>query len=419
MTSQIEALREGANRDADAHQRKMTALRQQVEASAEQIRGSAARLLDQVQSGAVSIREHAERLLKQSQSGASALGDQAEKLLSHAQESAERFNEQAEAILRRSEATAESMKADLTKLRSEVLEDVDRVQEQVLAAKREIGESRQESSDTVRQATHLHRTAQADSQALLKRADDVQEQTVQLMHMPREVVGEARKNALLLKEMSSKIALVIRQLSDASGKAQVSKHEMSEATASADARLADLRKHSEQVGKLVGVIRQLYGAMDQRIDRLRTRLTSADEMARSVPRRNCVAEGGVELGGIARRLDGPDFAAGVSHGECTHAAQGTRHRESSSLGCEADSSTKDPRRGQHTGRFARRGRAEEQEAQRVAAEDARRRSRGRGEQVSRTNGSHPAATADDSIANRRKPDKRATVVGGIGAGARC
>jgi len=284
VTAQIEALRDGAQRDAEAHQRKMATLRQQVEASAEQIRGSAARLLDQVQAGATNIREHAGELLKQAQGGASAMTEQATRLLTQAQESADRFREQAEAILHRSEAAAECVKADLTRLRSEVMEDVDRVKDQVLATKRELGESRQETAEALRQAAQAHRAAQSDSQALLKRADDVQEQTVQLMHMPREIVGEARKNAQLLKDMSAKIALAIRQLSEAHGKAQTSRHEVDEATASADQRLVDLRKHTEQVAKLVAVIRQLYGAMDQRIDRLRDRLTSADEMARSVPR---------------------------------------------------------------------------------------------------------------------------------------
>lgn len=284
VTAQIEALRDGAQRDAEAHQRKMASLRQQVEASAEQIRGSATRLLDQVQAGATNIREHAGELLKQAQGGATAMTDQATRLLAQAQESADRFREQAEAILHRSESAAESVKADLTRLRGEVMDDVDRVKDQVLATKRELGESRQESAEALRQATQAHRAAQADSQALLKRADDVQEQTVQLMHMPREIVGEARKNAQLLKDMSAKIALAIRQLSDAHGKAQSSRHEVDEATASADQRLVDLRKHTEQVAKLVAIIRQLYGAMDQRIDRLRDRLTSADELARSVPR---------------------------------------------------------------------------------------------------------------------------------------
>ncbi len=284
VTAQIEALRDGAQRDADAHQRKMTTLRQQVEASAEQIRGSAARLLDQVQAGAANIREHANELLKQAQGGATAMSDQATRLLAQAQESADRFREQAEAILQRSESAAESVKTDLVRLRGEVMEDVDRVKDQVLATKRELGESRHESTEALRQATQAHRTAQSESQALLKRADDVQEQTVQLMHMPRELVGEARKNAQLLKDMSSKIALIIRQLSDANGKAQTSKLEVAEATASADQRLVDLRKHTEQVAKLVTIIRQLYGAMDNRIDRLRDRLSSADEIAKSVPR---------------------------------------------------------------------------------------------------------------------------------------
>jgi len=284
VTAQIEALREGAQRDAEAHQRKMIALRQQVEASAEQTRGSTARLLDQVQSGAANIREHAGELLKQAQGGAAAMTDQATRLLAQAQESADRFREQAEAILQRSESSAEQVKTELLRLRGEVMDDVDRVKEQVLAAKREIGDSRQESTEAMRQAAQAHRAAQAESQALLKRADDVQEQTAQLMHMPRELVGEARKNALMLKEMSAKIAMAVRQLSEANGKAQSSKHEVNEAAATADARIVDLRKHTEQVGKLIAIIRQLYGAMDQRIDRLRDRLLSADEMARSVPR---------------------------------------------------------------------------------------------------------------------------------------
>ena len=54
---------------------------------------------------------------------------------------------------------------------------------------------------------------------LLARADEVHDETMQLMHMPRELVNEAQKNAASLKEMSGKIAGAIRQLAEANGKA--------------------------------------------------------------------------------------------------------------------------------------------------------------------------------------------------------
>ena len=284
ILAQIEALRDGAQRDAEAHQRKMAALRQQVEAGAEQTRAAAGKLLDQVQAGTASIREHAAELIKQAQTGATNVGDQAARLLSQAQESAERFREQAEAILRRSESTAEVIKGDLSRMRGDVIDEVERMREQISAARREMGEAKAESSEALRQATQAHKSAQADSRTLLARADEVHDETMQLMHMPRELVNEAQKNAASLKEMSGKIAGAIRQLAEANGKAAASKNAVDEATAGADARLGELKRHTEQVGRLVGIIRQLYGAMEGRIERLRDRLTTADELARSVPR---------------------------------------------------------------------------------------------------------------------------------------
>lgn len=265
ITEHIEALRDTAQRDADANHRRMTSLREQVEQGAEQIRQNANKLLDQVQAGTASLREHANEMLAQAQSGSDKIGEQAASLLMQAHTSAERFREQAETLLRRAEAVTEAVRNDVASIRSEILRDTQEVREQISTSKQELVEARGNSAELLRQAA------------------DIKERSEALVNMPRQLVEEATQRTTALSDMSKKVSGVVQQLASASEEAQQNKNMLEQANASANETAELLKRHTARVGQLVGIIRQLYGSMDARIEGLRSRLDQADEVCRAVP----------------------------------------------------------------------------------------------------------------------------------------
>ncbi|MFQ5429938.1 MAG: AAA family ATPase [Phycisphaerae bacterium] len=283
VTEQIETLRQSAHKDAAANHKRLAELRQQVEQSAEQMRQNAGKLLDQVQKGAGALRQHADELLAQAQSGSEKLNESAASMLIQAQTSSERFREQAEDLLHRAEATANEIRSDVQDLRSQVVGEAEQVRQQIVAAKHDIAAGRQESADLINTAAETQRSARAKADELLKRAEAVQAQSEALMSMPKHLVDEAKRQAEALAEMSKKISTVVKQLSTAGTSAEHNKAALEKAGADADQKIDLLRRHTERVGQLVGIIRQLYGTMDARIARLRGRLSKADDLFRAMP----------------------------------------------------------------------------------------------------------------------------------------
>ncbi len=283
ITEQVESLREAAQRDADGNVRRLQALREQVEQGAEQIRQNAGKLLEQVQAGTASLREHANELLAKAQSGSDRIGEQASNLLMQAHKSAEKFREQAEALLRRSEATADAMKNDIQEIRTDILKDSEQVREDLQTAKREISETREESVAFIAQTKEREHELHQRTEALLAEASDIRSRTEELLNVPMQLVEEARDKTAALADMSNKVTRVVKQLSAAGGEAQKNRDDLNAATAAANETVEMLKRHTTRVGQLVGLIRQLYGTMDARIERLRSRLGAADEICRAVP----------------------------------------------------------------------------------------------------------------------------------------
>lgn len=282
-TEHIQSLRDAAQRDADANQRRLTALREQVEQGAEQIRQNANKLLDQVQGGASSLREHANELLARAQTGADKIGEQAASLLMQAHTSADRFREQAETLLRRSEAIAEAVRNDLGAVRGDILRETKEVREQIAGARHELVESRTESRELIDQARNLQAETQQRSEDLLMHAGQIKERSEALLNLPKQIVEEANQRAATLAEMSKKVSGVVQQLANAGEEANRNKNMLEQANASANNTVDLLKRHTARVGQLVGIIRQLYGSMDARIEGLRNRLEQADVLCRGVP----------------------------------------------------------------------------------------------------------------------------------------
>lgn len=284
VAAEVEALREVAQQEADANHERLSALQQQVETSAENIQQNAAKLLDQVQAGTSSLRQHAEQLLAQSQSGAEKLNESAAGMLKQAQTAAEQFRERAEQLLHQAETTAEQVGHDIREFRSQFETESKQAKHQADAIKREMAEARAEAARLKNDTTEASEEAQEKADQLLKRAEAVQKQSEELLAMPKKLVDEAKQQAGALAQMSTKISTVIHQLSDAEKKAREHKENLEGANIAADEKLTLLKQHTKRVGQLVGIIRQLYGAMDARIARLRGRLIKADDLVRSVPK---------------------------------------------------------------------------------------------------------------------------------------
>ena len=283
VTAHVESLRESARKDADADHRRLSSLKEQVERGAEQIRINAGKLLDQVQAGTGAMREHADELLAQAQTGSDRIGQQAAQCLAEAHAASERFRQQAELLLERAEKTGEAVRADVHGLRDEIVRDADRVRSQISGARREITESRSEAAGVLDKATEAHQVAQRRSDDLMRRAEQIGEESRELLRMPREILDEAHRNAESLSAMSGKVSKIVHKLTELTHKAESQTGKMEAAKTSADERLDNLKRQTARVGQLVGIIRQLYGAMDTRVENLRDKLGRADELCRTVP----------------------------------------------------------------------------------------------------------------------------------------
>jgi type II secretory pathway predicted ATPase ExeA len=297
VAEHIESLREAAQRDAEANFRRLAALREQVEQGTEQVRQNANRLLDQVQAGTTSLREHANELLTGAQNGADKIGEQAASLLMQAHASAERFREQAETLLRRSEAITEAVRNDVATIRSEILRETQEVREQIGNAKQDLVEARGESSELLTRAKDLQTETQQKAGEILRQAGEIKESSEALLRTPRQLVEEANQRAAALAEMSKKVSTVVQQLATAGDEAQQKKSMLEQANSSAGETVEVLKRHTARVGQLVGIIRQLYGTMDARVEGMRNRLAQADELCRAVPQQIDSLRAVLETGG--------------------------------------------------------------------------------------------------------------------------
>ena len=284
VAGEIESMREAVQRDADANFHRLGLFREQVESGAEQIRRNAAQLLDQIAGGSEALRKHADELLMRAQAGADKVNDSAGQLLENATAASERFRTQAEELLRRTESTAADIREQITAMRAQVAGETQDIRNQITAARHDLAEARGRVEQIGEKTAAKQQLAESKAVEMLREAQSVREKSEQLLAMPRELVDEARRQAEALSTMSRKITTALHQLGLAEQQAARNKNELDKASSTADQKVDLLKRHTERVGQLVGIIRQLYGTMDARLERLRGRLTQADDLVRDVPR---------------------------------------------------------------------------------------------------------------------------------------
>jgi len=132
--------------------------------------------------------------------------------------------------------------------------------------------------------TKSQAAAQAESEHILHRVKMAGVQVTSLVTSIQDGVQQSGRKAAALVELSQKTSVVIRELGSARTIAVQEQQTLESATTAAEQTLHLLKHHTQRVGQLVGIIRQLYGTMDARVERIRERLDTADEICRTVPR---------------------------------------------------------------------------------------------------------------------------------------
>lgn len=264
--SEIESQREAARIEAQRHQQTLTALVAQAEQTARQTRTAAGQLLADVQEATSRLRAHADDLLQKAQAGADRLGEQSANLLSQSQAAAEQFRTQASELLRRAEASAADIRRQAQTLREEVKNEAAGISADLRTA---VGEAR---------------GTQQRTEELIARADDASRRSQKLLSAPQEILAEATQRSAELKKMSDSLSSAIVRLGQITKQTEQRAAALASAGADADVKSEELARRTTAVTQLVGVLRQLYDAMDARVTQLRVRLEEAGDIARGVPR---------------------------------------------------------------------------------------------------------------------------------------
>jgi type II secretory pathway predicted ATPase ExeA/chromosome segregation ATPase len=280
---QIQTVCSNARKEAEDEFRRLSSLRDEIERKGSQVRHHANELLDQVQSGSASLMARANEMLAQAQAGSDSAGREAEALLAAAQENAGRFRVQAEELMQRSEAAAKTVSEEMQALRSQMLKDADQLRGQSAELRSELAATREQTTVAQGRTRQFREETQAEADRLRKLADEVKARSEAMLELPKELVEEANRRGRAIAEMSRKLAGVVTHLNKVGEEASNNTRALTRANATAEERLNLLKRHAERVGQLVAIIRQLYGTMDGKIDKLRDRLAKADVLCRTVP----------------------------------------------------------------------------------------------------------------------------------------
>lgn len=242
-TDVLGILEQSRNEAVDAHQR-LVVITVQAEKSAATTQATAERLLAQVQAGATALLEHANSILSQ------------------ATEAAERV-----------ETNARTGLADARTILSEVS-----------AQRVEIESHSAQSLAALNSATDANARAEDRAEKILAVAEAAREKAEAALNLPTSIIERASKNAASLADLCQKTSRIVKHLTAAEARAVRETRTIEAANATATQTSELLRQHTQRVAQLVTVIRQLYAAIDTKVDRIRQRLSSADELCRVVPK---------------------------------------------------------------------------------------------------------------------------------------
>ncbi|MBI5765103.1 MAG: AAA family ATPase [Planctomycetes bacterium] len=216
----------------------------------------------QAEKSAAMTQATAERLLAQVQAGATALLEHANSILAQAPEAAGRVEAQARTVL-----------ADARTILSEVS-----------AHRLEIEAHSAKALAALNAATDANGRAEDRAEKILSTAEAARQKAEAALNLPTTIIERAAENAASLSDLCQKTSRIVKHLTAAEARAVRETRTIEAANATATQTSELLRQHTQRVAQLVAVIRQLYSAIDTKVDRIRQRLTSADELCRVVPK---------------------------------------------------------------------------------------------------------------------------------------
>lgn len=232
----------------------------------------------QAEKSAATTQATAERLLAQVQAGATALLEHANSILAQAPEAAGRVEAQARTVL----AEARSIQSEISMQRLEIEAHSTRAKAALNAA------------------TEANERAENRAETILATAEAAREKAEAALNLPTTIIERAAENAASLSDLCQKTSRIVKHLTAAEARAVRETRIIEAANATATQTSELLRQHTQRVAQLVAVIRQLYSAIDTKVDRIRQRLTSADELCRVVPK---------EIDALRDALAAPQLAA--------------------------------------------------------------------------------------------------------------
>lgn len=183
-------------------------------------------------------------------------------------------------------ATSTRQNAEQRELLSEICANIEACARRSRAAAQHLAEQTRSAAESTvrRRPSESQAAAQAESDDILHRVKAAGVEVSGLISSLQEGAAQSGRKAAALIELSQKTSLVIRELGTARTVAAREQQSLESANTAAEKTLHLLKYHTQRVGQLVGVIRQLYGALDDRAERIRSRLDAADEICRTVPR---------------------------------------------------------------------------------------------------------------------------------------
>ncbi|HUN82222.1 MAG TPA: hypothetical protein VMV81_12020, partial [Phycisphaerae bacterium] len=186
--------------------------------------------------------------------------------------------------IRREAESAAAQSRDLRSRNESVIAEIASIESRILEVQSQLSAASEEATRAARSASELQTTSQARADELLSLVRQARIDAEAAMKLPREVTQAAAEKAVALGDLSQKMILVLKRLSAAEARAAREHIALEAASTSANETLDQLRSHTVRVGQLVGIIRQLYGTMDARVEHIRERLDSAEVLCKDVPR---------------------------------------------------------------------------------------------------------------------------------------
>lgn len=236
--------RTAASEEAAAQRTRLEEIAARAEASAQETQRSAGELVTRTQTAVCMMLDQAER---------------------HLRDSEERANQ----VLQRTETLDEATR---------------RTQREAGEAAEAIRQARDEAINAVQRVTIARQEAEANCSEVVNRLDEARQTAESVLAMPQQIVAEAGSKAAALTDLCERLSGLVRKMDELIFRGEETRRAMERSGAEADDRVNSLREHTQRVGQLVGIIRQLYGTMDARVERMRDRLSIADDLCRTVPR---------------------------------------------------------------------------------------------------------------------------------------